>query len=454
MSRLSQLFDEALEAPALSPTSVAGLRARISARHRRRRRYLAGSLVVAGVIASIGFVVPSNSNSDFGLEVSGASSLSSLPGSLSRAMTVTPLESVSLGLLPSGFVLTSSEIDNSSKHIPFFEQRDTLTETYTRTTSTGIESLVVTVVESSSLFQPDAPLPFQVPISTTRRRTKVTLTDVGGARAVLASTPFVGATKESCMSQASAGYATAAAPTITLAWLAQPGVMVQVTSEGLAASQLREIAANLKFNAATYSCLSGEGVVSTSGDCAPGSQSSPEISALPISGSAPAYALGTVGTKGWLLQVESSGSGVSWRMVFDNQLVSQNLSCPGDIGAAAGSPPGGANVRVSSDERGDRFAVGYVPSWVNSVSAASQGTSVSETVIRKSLAGQRFFVLYLGSRSGRCADICTGPVTLAFTGGRSGGASVTFNFPAAQTGPASEGLDFTTNQLTGTQSTG
>jgi hypothetical protein len=189
--------------------------------------------------------------------------------------------------------------------------------------------------------------------------------------------------------------------------------------------------------------------VSTTGACTPGSRQSPDLSTIAAFGSAPQYAVGTVGSKGWLLTVQSNAAGDSWQLDFADQTVSQTLSCLGDVASANASGPDSAEIRISSNLRGDRFAVGYVPSWVTSVTANARGRSVSEPVLRGRLAGHRYFVLYLGSRQGLCDSLCTGSVTLNFVGANSARASTLFRFGDSRTGTPSSGIEFATDQLSG-----
>jgi hypothetical protein len=432
MSRLEELAEQCVGDPFFAAPPIEVLR-RARRRHRQHRIevIVVTSVVALGVALVVGLLPSSSIPGDLGMQVSAASDIP-LPATASLLS-----HTITLGYLPGGFHLVSADISNPTAaelalH-PYSQQT-----TYDRTVASGVESFEVNVVESPALFSNDAPLPIgSLAAVGATSGTSYTITTVDGHRGIEGSASF-DALANRC-SALVGQHVGAAAPTVTLAWLEGPGVMVQLTSQGLGLSQLRRIASHLSYAPSSYDCIRGDTVIRTSGACAPGVRSSP-------SGGKPELVVpggtiigsGTVGGKRWYYSALAS----TWRGLSELSYAGASISssglCDTERYQISKVPSlGGPEVSVATSTDGARFAFGQVPTSVTRVEASAHGSTVSEATLAKHLWGNAFFVLYLGSRGAACAHLCMGPVTLTFYVGAQVMATVDFYFPP--TGPAQSG---------------
>jgi hypothetical protein len=419
MSRLEEMIEAAVAEPPCSPSTLGELRARIRARKRRARRQVTSGLLVIGVIAAaIGVVGSSSENGDLGLEISAASvvPLASSVHLLSTAMEV--------GYLPPGYQLSSDEIDNPSGALAGYSDNWRQSATYTKTTSSGVDTLTVNVVEAGTLFEQDATIPADG-----------NLTTVDGHRGVLSVVPFV-ASVQNCLQDELGGLATAPVTAVTLSWLERPGVMLQISAQGLSVATVRQIAMNLRFNTSQYNCLQGFHVRSTTGACAPGTRYSPAESKTPVIFGQTRYVGGMVNDQPWLLEALGTTFGGSWQFAVHGQSIAGKSQCVLPSAKPSDSPTlGDPQVVVAETPAGGRFAVGHVPAWVTGVTAVVRQGAVGEPVIPRLFWGDRFFVLYLGDAANNCEGACFGAVALKFDRGSTVVATVSFADPGTNTEP-------------------
>jgi hypothetical protein len=432
MSRLEEMINAAVAQPPCSPSTLAQLRALIGRRKRRVRRQVMSCLLVLGALAvAIGLVGSSGENGDLGLEISAASVIP-LASSIHLLS-----EAIEPGFVPPGYQLSSDEIDNPSGALAAYGDNWEQSATYTKTTSSGVDTLTLTVVEAGTLFGQSAPIPADG-----------NLTTVDGHRGVIHVVPFV-ASVQNCLQDELGGLAAAPVTAVTLSWLEQPGVMLQVNAQGLSLTTVRHIATNLKFNASQYRCLQGFHVRSTTGACAPGTRYSPPESKTPVIFGQTQYVGGIVNGQAWLLEALGTTFGGTWQFTVHGQSIAGKSQCLLPFEKPTSSPTlGNPQVVVTETAAGARFAVGHVPTWVSAVSASIRSNSVSEAVIPRSFWGDRFFVLYLGNATDNCGGACFGPVTLKFDRGKTVGATISFTAPGTSTEP----MPFTiaSNQFSGT----
>jgi hypothetical protein len=419
MSRLEEMIEAAVAEPPCSPSTLGQLRARTRARTRRvRRRLTSGLLVLSAVAVVIGLVGFSSESGDLGLEISAASVV---PLASSIHLLSTAIE---LGYLPPGYQLASDEIDNPSGALAGYSDNWEQSAMYTKTTSSGVDTLTVNVVEAGTLFGQHAPIPADG-----------NLTSVDGHRGVLNVVPFV-AGAQTCLQDELGGLDAAPVTAVTLSWLEQPGIMLQLSAQGLSVATVRQIATNLKFNPSQYDCLQGFHVRSTTGACAPGARYSPAESKTPVIFGQTQYVGGTVNDQPWLLEALGTTFGGSWQFMVHGQSIAGKSQCILPSELPTKSPTlGNPQVVVAETSAGARFAVGHVPAWVTEVTSVTRQGAVGEPVIPRMFWGDRFFVLYLGDAADNCGGGCFGAVALKFDRGSSVGATISFPAPGTSTEP-------------------
>jgi hypothetical protein len=223
---------------------------------------------------------------------------------------------------------------------------------------------------------------------------------------------------------------------VTLSWLEQPGIMLQISAQGLSVATVRQIAMNLKFNTSQYNCLQGFHVRSTTGACAPGTRYSPAESKTPVILGQTQYVGGMVNGQPWMLEALGTTFGGSWQFSVHSQSIAGKSQCVLPFEKPSNTPTlGNTQVVVVETTAGERFAVGHVPAWVTGVTAVVRQGAVSEPVIPRLYWGDRFFVLYLGDAADNCEGACFGAVALKFDRGSTVIATVSFADPGTDPEP-------------------